>query len=347
MYTHFIRPSNKISIRNRVTLRNYSNQFSFGANYSIMVMFILSLVRHGETKANKEKIIQGQSDVPLSEVGLIQASHIALRLKNEKFTHVYSSDLSRASKTAETVAEKNRVIDHNTKVHLDERLRERKFGNVEGKTVNEMHQLAKESGVSFIHFNPKGAETVEDVRKRAISFFNDLCERCSRIETEEASVLNVSDKLTNVNICECCSQQGIKVDVKELVETSMTRNFEHLATIENPRDEKESGDSTLSEKRQLKQVVTKSNCSCNEKLVANVLLVSHGGFIRELIRYFVDELNCTLPGGKAQASLITPNTGLSVFKVSVSSTDVPKIMCLEIHNRNHLINAALFDEEAV
>ena len=60
-----------------------------------------TVVRHGETAANQGNIIQGQTDVPLSEAGENQAKLLGRRWKNKKFDAVYSSDLSRARRTAE------------------------------------------------------------------------------------------------------------------------------------------------------------------------------------------------------------------------------------------------------
>lgn len=67
----------------------------------------LLLVRHGETIWNQENRWQGQADVPLSESGHAQARRLAQRLLNEgRQVHaIYSSDLSRAFRTAEILGE--------------------------------------------------------------------------------------------------------------------------------------------------------------------------------------------------------------------------------------------------
>jgi probable phosphoglycerate mutase len=53
-------------------------------------------VRHGETRENREKIIQGQMDSQLNELGRRQAGAVAASLGDVPFTHALSSDLSRA-----------------------------------------------------------------------------------------------------------------------------------------------------------------------------------------------------------------------------------------------------------
>lgn len=62
---------------------------------SIKPIFI-TLVRHGETEANKLKIIQGQLDTDLNDLGIRQAELVANALKETAFTHAFSSDLKRA-----------------------------------------------------------------------------------------------------------------------------------------------------------------------------------------------------------------------------------------------------------
>lgn len=67
----------------------------------------LLLVRHGETIWNQENRWQGQADVPLSDSGHIQARRLAQRLRAEgRQVHaIYTSDLTRASRTAEILGE--------------------------------------------------------------------------------------------------------------------------------------------------------------------------------------------------------------------------------------------------
>ena len=67
--------------------------------------------------------IAGQLDVPLSEVGHQQARLAAGCLEHTYFTHVYSSDLARASQTAQAIVSGNKVCKCNVK--KDKRLRER------------------------------------------------------------------------------------------------------------------------------------------------------------------------------------------------------------------------------
>ncbi|XP_076444608.1 uncharacterized protein LOC143282745 [Babylonia areolata] len=140
-----------------------------------MVVFSLTLVRHGETIANKEGKIQGHQDVALSDLGLNQAHLVAFRLRNEKFTHIFASDLNRAARTAQIIADGNTVC--HCPVIKDQRLRERRFGIFEGRTFKELYAAAQKSNKKWADFNPEGAETYEQVRDRAKAFFQELCEK--------------------------------------------------------------------------------------------------------------------------------------------------------------------------
>ncbi len=90
-------------------------------------MLDLWLIRHGETDWNRERRIQGQTDVPLNALGVQQAKRLAERLTSQRFDRVYASDSKRAHHTAKIVVGKRDIC-------LDKRLREISFGTLEGKT---------------------------------------------------------------------------------------------------------------------------------------------------------------------------------------------------------------------
>jgi probable phosphoglycerate mutase len=96
---------------------------------------IVTLVvwRHGQTTYNVEHRFQGQSDVPLNEVGLLQAAEAARYLAALRPSAIFSSDLSRASVTAEALARLTGLT-----VQLDKDLRERSGGSWEGLTEPEI-----------------------------------------------------------------------------------------------------------------------------------------------------------------------------------------------------------------
>ncbi len=96
-------------------------------------MTTIGLIRHGSTHWNREGRVQGHTDIPLDEEGLLQASRLADRLSEEHWDEIYSSDLLRASKTAEIIASRMGL----SNLKYDVRLREMKCGLIEGTTLDE------------------------------------------------------------------------------------------------------------------------------------------------------------------------------------------------------------------
>ncbi|KAJ7461586.1 phosphoglycerate mutase-like protein [Mycena latifolia] len=89
------------------------------------------VVRHGETRENRESILQGQLDTELNEAGLEQARRVASALRSVHFDAAYSSDLVRALKTAQIILEHRSDIE----IRAEEELRERFFGDLQGKKI--------------------------------------------------------------------------------------------------------------------------------------------------------------------------------------------------------------------
>lgn len=131
-------------------------------------------VRHGETVWNKEKKIQGQSDIPLNEYGRELGTITAEALKDIPFDIVYSSPLIRAKETAEILV-KNR----NLNIHEDLRLVEMSFGEGEGENLPEIHAHPEMKLHNFIHnpgeyIPPAGGETFEELYDRCKNFMEEV-----------------------------------------------------------------------------------------------------------------------------------------------------------------------------
>jgi len=94
------------------------------------------LVRHGRTTWNADARFQGQTDVPLDDVGVGQAQRTAGALYEQLVgteVKIVSSDLSRAAQTARALASRLHV-----EVTMDKRLREISYGQWEGRTRDEI-----------------------------------------------------------------------------------------------------------------------------------------------------------------------------------------------------------------
>ena len=131
------------------------------------------LVRHGESKWNVLKKIQGQQDVPLTDRGKIQAYQIGDRLLSEKIDSIYSSDLKRAYDTA-TIIGKKLQIDVNPMTEL----REINFGQWEGASYDKIYSTNHKEIILWRKapekLNIDGIESLKKLQLRAMSAVNKI-----------------------------------------------------------------------------------------------------------------------------------------------------------------------------
>lgn len=112
----------------------------------------LCLVRHGETAWNAERRLQGHLDVPLNEVGHVQARATAASLAGQCFAACYSSDLRRAQQTA-AAAGSALGLD----ATLEPDLRERHYGCFQGLTYDEASERFPDEYARFDARDPEFA----------------------------------------------------------------------------------------------------------------------------------------------------------------------------------------------
>ena len=104
-----------------------------GSGHAVAEVRII-LIRHGETKWNREGRVQGyHADSPLTETGHEQARALAERLAHERVDALYASDTGRTSETASPIGAATGL-----RVIHDAALRERNYGAFEGRTFAEV-----------------------------------------------------------------------------------------------------------------------------------------------------------------------------------------------------------------
>lgn len=134
----------------------------------------LYLIRHGQTDWNLAQRFQGQSDIPLNEIGRRQANALAGRLSSQPFDVAYSSDLQRALETA------NIIVRDRLEIKEDVRLREMNFGDWEGATYNRIKEEYPDALTTWeddVYKNaPPNGETLEQLVIRAQSVLKDILE---------------------------------------------------------------------------------------------------------------------------------------------------------------------------
>ncbi|KAJ3019915.1 UNVERIFIED_CONTAM: hypothetical protein HDU68_010437 [Siphonaria sp. JEL0065] len=112
----------------------------------------------------------GLKDEELTEKGLIEAKALAYRLRKQKFSHIFTSDLKRSVQTT-TEIEKYQP---NAKTTTDIRLREQDLGDLAGKKVPDVQKLLKESDKHMDEYLKTKGETAAIFKSRVLEFYNDL-----------------------------------------------------------------------------------------------------------------------------------------------------------------------------
>jgi 2,3-bisphosphoglycerate-dependent phosphoglycerate mutase len=125
-------------------------------------------IRHGETAWNVDTRIQGQLDIGLNDTGRWQADRLALALADDGIEAIYASDLWRAYDTALSIANATGLP-----ITTDEGLRERGFGEFEGKTFAEVEAISPEKALLWRKrvpdFAPDGGESLLQFKERILN----------------------------------------------------------------------------------------------------------------------------------------------------------------------------------
>ena len=160
----------------------------------------LYLIRHGETEGAETKRYKGHIDVPLSENGISQIRKLSEHIvKNSSpgLSAVYCSDLSRAVKSAEIIAEPFGV-----KPVILKDLKERNFGVWEGMSFEEIEEKYPHDFKAWaenpLKFSPLNGETTVEVRDRAMRALDLILEKH---KGEEIAVFSHGG-VTRVILCE-------------------------------------------------------------------------------------------------------------------------------------------------
>ena len=133
----------------------------------------LLLVRHGDTESGSTLRYWGQTDIGLSAAGLRQAERLRRRLAAEKIDAIYTSNLRRASVTAEVIA-----AGHQLDIVGCAELNEVDFGRIEGLTFDEIGRLYPEVIESWVSWSLKlkfpDGESFDQFNNRVKKFLSRL-----------------------------------------------------------------------------------------------------------------------------------------------------------------------------
>lgn len=136
---------------------------------------LIYIIRHGETQANKEGLLQGWLDTDLNEFGVELAKLTGQALKGVKFDVVFTSPLIRATHTAQLLLESS---DNDAPIVIDERIKEVNMGSWQGMPIKS-EEISQEECRRFFNDPWKfkgfpGGEDLYQLCERTQAFLREL-----------------------------------------------------------------------------------------------------------------------------------------------------------------------------
>lgn len=135
-------------------------------------MLRLILARHGQTDANVNHQLQGQSNGQLNEIGRLEVERLGEALKNMHLDVIISSDMVRAQDTATAIARH-----HSLPVISTPLAREWNCGEWDGRPAEEFIEIVKNLTIPISQMRPPGGETLTEVQDRAREFVKEVKEK--------------------------------------------------------------------------------------------------------------------------------------------------------------------------
>ena len=132
---------------------------------------LIFLLRHGRIRGHDSRRYLGSTDLPLDDLGRLQARWWGETFKSIRFAGVFSSRLERCLETAALAVPRQKIL-------ATSRLNEIHMGDWEGKSFGEIRQQYPKEyesrGQAMDRFRPENGENFNDVLNRIWPFFTDL-----------------------------------------------------------------------------------------------------------------------------------------------------------------------------
>lgn len=129
----------------------------------------LIVVRHGQTEANRNGLLQGRADLPLNSNGIEQAQAVATYLAASGAQRVVSSPLQRAVSTAAAIGDLLGL-----RVEIDERLIELDYGDWDQRPLVDVEPKQWAQWRADVNFTPPNGESLVAVSERARAFGDEV-----------------------------------------------------------------------------------------------------------------------------------------------------------------------------
>ncbi len=166
--------------RDRPSQRPDASGIASAAVYSPVSMepnrTILTIVRHGQTTANIDRVWHGSTNTPLTEHGSLQAAAAAswIEANQRPIAQIYTSPLQRAHHTARAIAGPLGL-----RPELDPDLQEYDLGDWEGESFETLHRDRKlfENMRTDPDYRPHGGESPRQVGHRLAEALRRIADR--------------------------------------------------------------------------------------------------------------------------------------------------------------------------
>jgi broad specificity phosphatase PhoE len=177
----------------------------------------LYVFRHGQSEDNAKMIFSGWRDTALTDEGRTQAEALAEKLKDKNIQMLISSDQQRTIETMKIAMSKNEYA-KGLEIIQDGRLRERNYGDWQGKSKLEM-QMADPEGLKKVrrgwNGTPPNGESMADIDKRVSELLDEIVPQM---------------KANKISVAIACSGNSIRPIRKRFEGLSE----EEAATVETP-----------------------------------------------------------------------------------------------------------------
>ncbi|OUM70421.1 hypothetical protein PIROE2DRAFT_19472 [Piromyces sp. E2] len=316
----------------------------------------ITVVRHGATKYAKQKprVLQGQCDVDINEEGIEQAKALARRLRKEKYDIIYSSDLLRAKSTVEQILEYHKE----TPVVYTHDLREQDVGNFQGISWQKCKEILNERNITFDKALEEKGEPSGKFYERVVQFYSYLIDKyvieANNIQTKTLSRSNTFYSINELSITSFDDLHSLALDDDDESKSntvSKSSSYSNLASLiknsslshssscsnisninyehSNPKDillSKQLQNASLLQTAVQKSVEASNNNTNNNNnktrkfRMFHILIVTHGGFIKNLMKHLTEELKFKICCDEQIG--FPKNTGIYKFSiVNIKYTD--------------------------
>ncbi|KAK9261174.1 histidine phosphatase superfamily [Lipomyces tetrasporus] len=155
------------------------------------------LIRHGQTKENAMRIIQGHLDTYLNEEGVSQVELCSKVLKRISFDAVWSSDLNRCIQTRDIALEPHLEELPESRIHTTELLRERSFGDVEGHDYKTVVRILRQRKLTW----DTVGETNEAFQKRLLEAWDQVISRAIKDDLKRVVIISHGGAISSLIHC--------------------------------------------------------------------------------------------------------------------------------------------------